>query len=77
MTKARKAPAKKPLKQRGGKWANIILLIIGALVALSMILTGVFTLNAQPGAPSSFITPSAIPLPTVDQPTVIVPTPVP
>lgn len=76
MAKVRKAPVKKPAKRKIA-WANMIVLIIGILVVLSMVLTGIFTLNAQPGVVSPYITPSAVPQPTSEQPTVVIPTPTP
>ncbi len=58
MTKVRKAPLKKPPKRKIN-WANIIFLAIGVLVALSMVITAVVTLNPQPLAPN--VLPTTIP----------------
>lgn len=54
MTKAKKAPQKQP-KKRDIKWANVIFLVIGVLVALSMVLTTIITQTPQ----------AAVPVPTV------------
>ena len=71
MTKARKAPLKKTQKKKI-PWVNIIVLVIGALVALSMIVAGLTNFSGSPGTPSQYVTPSAVP-----QPTVVVSTPAP
>jgi hypothetical protein len=61
MTKAKKAPQKKPQK-RDIKWANIIFLAIGVFVVLSLIITSVITTTATP----IVVTPT--PLPAVSTP---------
>lgn len=63
MTKARKAPIKKAPK-REIKWANIVFLAIGILVALSMVITSIVTSNPQPATPPT-LSPAVIgtPLP--------------
>jgi len=58
VTKVRKAPLKKQQKRKIN-WANIIFLAIGVLVALSMVITAVVTLNPQPLAPN--VLPTTIP----------------
>jgi hypothetical protein len=56
MAKAKKAPQKKPQK-RDIKWANIIFLAIGVVVALSMIITSVISTTATPVV----VTPTPLP----------------
>jgi flagellar basal body-associated protein FliL len=64
MTKARKAPQKKQKKRGTKEWASIILLVIGTLVALSMVVTSIFTQNPQvqaqqpTAAPTVVVTPN-------------------
>ncbi len=62
MTKAKKAPQKQ-VKKREIKWANIIFLAIGVLVALSMILTSVVTQTPQATVPVATDVPAMVATP--------------
>lgn len=60
MTKARKAPQKKVNRNqnRGLKIATAMFVLLSALVALSMVLSGVFTQNPKISAPPTFAVPT-------------------
>ncbi|GIL14838.1 MAG: hypothetical protein BroJett039_00110 [Chloroflexota bacterium] len=53
MTKARKATQKKTTQSsnRGLKIASALFVILGVLVALSMVVSSIFTVPPQPSAP--------------------------
>jgi len=62
MTKAKKAPQKQ-VKKRDTKWANIIFLVIGVLVALSMVVTSIFTQTQQTAVPAPTPVPAVVSTP--------------
>lgn len=59
MAKAKKAPLKKANKpqNRGLKIASILFVVLGALVALSMVVSSIFTLNPQPAPVATSVPP--------------------
>ena len=62
MTKARKAPQKKGKKtgNRNIKIASALAVALGALVALSMVMSSIFTQNAQVTSQPQPTTPSVV-----------------